>query len=67
MREDLILVSLGILLGVFSVLGYQRISGPSNYDECLMASVKTWAPTEVNVANRICNKKFPFVKEQAAQ
>ena len=67
MRGDLILVALGIFLGIFSTIGYQKVFGPSNYDECLLATVKKWAPMEVNVANSICSKKFPFVKEKAAQ
>lgn len=67
MRGDLILLGLGILFGVICTIGFQKVFGPSTYDECLMASVKTWAPTEVNVANRICIRKFPFVREKTVQ
>lgn len=67
MRGDLILIGLGILLGTFSTIGYQKVFGPSTYDECLMATAKTWASQEFYVAERICSKKFPFIKEKTAQ
>lgn len=62
MRGDLILLALGICLGVFSTIGYQKVSGPSSYDECMLAKTKGWSLAERMVVERVCLKQFPWVR-----
>ncbi len=63
MRGDLILLALGIFLGVFSTIGYQKVFGPSSYDECVLAKTKGWSLAERMVVERVCLKQFPWVND----